>query len=486
MTLAYIPSPTISQFSIGPATIHIYALCILMGIVLAVWITTTRWKKLGGNFDQVLDITLVSVPAGIIGARLYHIITTPERFFGPDGDWAEMFRIWNGGLGIWGGVLFGALAAWAWCRHKHYPMALLADAIAPGLLVAQAVGRLGNWFNQELYGAPTTLPWGLKLNMEGKKAELFVNSPNALDGNSKDKCDTASAAFQSEESGLVDFTGTEDEIMAGIRELVSMLPANNEDDMSYEDCTDDLNRVCADLANAAGDPAILLSNIADDNNFVEVKAAYAKDMVTGFLRLNGTTVGAVANRTELYGEDGQVAESFDCVLSAKGAEKAAAFVEFCDAFEIPVVSFTNVAGFKACKCSEKRIAKAAAKLTYAFANATVPKVNVITGKAFGSAYVAMNSKSIGADMTFAWENAQIGMMDAQLAAKIMYEGSDMQTINEKAAEYATLQSSAMAAAKRGYVDNIIAAEDTRKYVIGAFEMLFTKREDRPAKKHGTV
>lgn len=167
MTLAYIPSPTISQFSIGPVTIHIYALCILMGIVLAVWITTTRWKKLGGNFDQVLDITLVSVPAGIIGARLYHIITTPERFFGPDGDWAEMFRIWNGGLGIWGGVLFGALAAWIWCRHKHYPMALLADAIAPGLLVAQAVGRLGNWFNQELYGAPTTLPWGLKLNMEG-------------------------------------------------------------------------------------------------------------------------------------------------------------------------------------------------------------------------------------------------------------------------------------------------------------------------------
>ena len=167
MTLAYIPSPTISQFSIGPVTIHIYALCILMGIVLAVWITTTRWKKLGGNFDQVLDITLVSVPAGSIGARLYHIITTPERFFGPDGDWAEMFRIWNGGLGIWGGVLFGALAAWIWCRHKHYPMALLADAIAPGLLVAQAVGRLGNWFNQELYGAPTTLPWGLKLNMEG-------------------------------------------------------------------------------------------------------------------------------------------------------------------------------------------------------------------------------------------------------------------------------------------------------------------------------
>ena len=322
--------------------------------------------------------------------------------------------------------------------------------------------------------------------MEGKKAELFVNSPNALDGNNKDKCDTASAKFQSEEAGLVDFIGTQDEILAGIRELVAMLPANNEDDMSYEECSDDLNRACKDLENAAGDPAVLLSNIADDNNFVEVKAAYAKDMVTGFVRLNGTTVGVVANCSEVYGEDGEVTETLGTVLSGKGAQKAADFVNFCDAFEIPVLSLTNVTGFKACKCSERMIAKAAAKLTYAFANATVPKVNVITGKAFGSAYVAMNSKAIGADMTFAWENAQIGMMDAQLAAKIMYAGQDVKVINEKAAEYAALQSSAAAAAKRGYVDNIIAAEDTRKYVIGAFEMLFTKRDDRPAKKHGTV
>ncbi len=322
--------------------------------------------------------------------------------------------------------------------------------------------------------------------MEGKKAELFVNSPNAIDGNRKETCDTSSAAFQSEETGLVDFVGTEDEIMAQIRELVCMLPANNEDDLSYEECTDDLNRASADLANAAGDTAILLSNIADDNNFVEVKAAFAPDMVTGFIRLNGTTVGVVANRTEIYGEDGTLEKSFDCVLSALGATKAAEFVTFCDAFEIPVLSLTNVAGFKTAKCSEKRIAKAAAKLTYAFANATVPKVNVIIGKAFGSAYVAMNSKAIGADVTFAWSQAQIGMMDAQLAAKIMYADADLKVINEKAAEYAALQSSAMAAAKRGYVDNIIEAEDTRKYVIGAFEMLYTKRDDRPAKKHGTV
>ncbi len=322
--------------------------------------------------------------------------------------------------------------------------------------------------------------------MEEKNAKLFVNSPNALEGNTKEKCDTASAAFQSEEVGLVDFVGSEAEILTGIRQLVSMLPANNEDDMSYEECTDDLNRVCEDLANCVGDTSILLSQIADDNVFVETKSAYAKEMVTGFLRLNGQTVGAVANRTEVFDAEGNKTDSYDAALTRRGAVKAAEFVEFCDAFSIPVLSLTNVKGFKANKCSERGIAKAAAKLTYAFANATVPKVNVVIGAAYGSAYVAMNSKALGADMTFAWPTAEIGTMDAKLAAKIMYADADAATINEKAAEYAALQTSATSAAKRGYVDTIIEAADTRKYLIGAFEMLFTKREDRPAKKHGTV
>ena len=322
--------------------------------------------------------------------------------------------------------------------------------------------------------------------MEVKNAKLFVNTPNALAGNREEVCNTADAKFQSEESGLADFTGTEAEIMTGIRQLVSMLPANNEDDAAYEDCTDDLNRVCADLANAAGDTSILLSQISDNGVFVEVKAAYAKEMVTGFIKLNGMTVGAVANRTEVYDEEGSRAAEYESVLTVNGCQKAAEFVEFCDAFDIPVLSLTNVTGFKADKHTERKIAKAAAKLTYAFANATVPKVNVVIGKAFGSAYSVMNSKAIGADVTFAWSQAQIGMMDARSAAKIMYAEADNTVINEKAAEYAALQESALAAAKRGYVDTIIEAVDTRKYVIGAFEMLFTKREDRPAKKHGTV
>ena len=322
--------------------------------------------------------------------------------------------------------------------------------------------------------------------MEANKGRLFVNAPNALEGNEISKCDTSSAAYQSEHAGLVDVMGSEEDILAQMRELVSMLPSNFEDNSSYIECTDDLNRICPDLENCAGDTSIALSQIADNQEFFEVKAEYAKDMVTGFIRLNGATVGCVANRSELYNEEGEKTETFEKVLSARGCKKAAEFVKFCDAFDIPVLTLTNVKGYKATKCSEANMARSAAELTNAYISATVPKVNVVVGEAFGSAYLTMNSKSTGADMVFAWPNAQIGMMDAKLAAKIMYADADAATINEKAAEYAMLQSSALSAAKRGYVDTIIQAEDTRKYVIGAFEMLFTKRENRPSKKHGTV
>ena len=322
--------------------------------------------------------------------------------------------------------------------------------------------------------------------MEEKKAKLFVNTPNSLAGNEISKCNTSDSSFQSSESGIVDVVGEETSILGQIRELISLLPANNEDDASFEECTDDLNRVCAELSNCVGDTSIALATIADDNSFFEIKENYAKDMVTGFIKLNGVTVGAVANRTEVYNEEGEKVEQFEAELSAKGCEKAADFVTFCDAFNIPVLTLTNVKGYKACACSEKKIAKAVAKLTYAFANATVPKVNVIIGKAFGSAYVAMNSKAIGADVTMAWPTAEIGMMDAKLAAKIICDGQGSDAIEACASEYAQLQNSVTSAAKRGYVDQVVNAEDTRKYVIGAFEMLFTKREDRPGKKHGTV
>ena len=322
--------------------------------------------------------------------------------------------------------------------------------------------------------------------MAEKNAKLFVNAPNALDGNEISRCNSSSAEFQAKESGIVDVVADEDTILAKIRELVGFLPANNEEDAVLTECTDDLNRVNPELTNCAGDTSIALSIIADDNNFFELKKDYAPEMVTGFLKLDGMTVGAVANRSEICNEEGKVETKMDAVLTAKGCEKAAEFVNFCDAFNIPVLTLTNVKGYEATMCSEKHIAKAAAKLTYAFANATVPKVNVVIGKAFGTAYTAMNSKALGADVVMAWPNAEIGTMDAKLAAKIMYEGKGADVINEKAAEYAALQNNVVSAAKRGYVDMVVEAADTRKYVIGAFEMLFTKREDRPAKKHGTV
>lgn len=327
--------------------------------------------------------------------------------------------------------------------------------------------------------------------MEEKKGKLFVNSPNALDGNYAEKLDTSSAKSCAE-AGTADFTGDEETIANGVRTLVSMLPANNEDQACCAETQDDLNRICADMAAEAADAALALSDIADDNMFIELKADYAKEMVTGFIKINGTTIGAVANRTVVYDENGEAAEKFAPVLTVKGARKATEFVEFCDAFDIPVLTLTNVKGFEATVCAEKNIAKAVAKLTYAFANATVPKVNVITGEAYGSAYVAMNSKSVGADITYAWDTASIGMMDAKQAAEIMYAdeiagAKDVQAvISAKAAEYAALQSSVEAAAARGYVDTVISAEDTRKYVAAAFEMLFTKREERPLKKHGAV
>ncbi|MCH5250728.1 MAG: carboxyl transferase [Lachnospiraceae bacterium] len=321
--------------------------------------------------------------------------------------------------------------------------------------------------------------------MEADKAKLFVNAPNTLDSNNVAKCDTSSAKFQSEEAGTVDFVADEASVLAKIRELVSILPANNAE-IAVSDCTDDLNRGCPELANCVGDTSIALSQIADNGVFVEVKQNFAKDMVTGFIKLNGATIGAVANRTEVYNDEGKVEEKFDAVLSANGAKKAADFVNFCDAFEIPVLSLTNVKGFLADKCNEKKIADAAAKLTYAFANATVPKVNVVIGKAYGSAYVTMNSKAIGADITMAWPNAEIGTMDASLAAKIICDGQGADAIDACAKEYAALQNNVTSAAKRGYVDQIVEPVDTRKYIIGAFEMLAAKCEGRPEKKHGTV
>lgn len=301
-----------------------------------------------------------------------------------------------------------------------------------------------------------------------EKGRLFVNSPDALDGNHAGKCDTAQAVFQSENTGILDGVGSEDEILAEIRQLVTILPGCNEESGRVDECTDDLNRACESM-NVQNGLTYLISEIADNRIFVETKKDYAKEMVTGFVKLNGITVGVIANQT---------------VLTVKGCEKATEFVQYCDAFDIPVLTMTGAKGFEATMCAEKRLAKSMARLTYSLANATTAKINLIISEAYGSAYTIMNSKSVGADLVYAWPTAKVSTMDAKLAAKIMYADADAAEQNAKAKEYDALQSGIESAARHGYVDLIVDAADTRKYLIAGFEMLFTKKVEGPMKKHG--
>ncbi|HET7477432.1 MAG TPA: prolipoprotein diacylglyceryl transferase [Dermatophilaceae bacterium] len=162
--LASIPSPEQGVWTVLGFPVRAYALCILAGIVVAVWWTNRRLLDRGALPGQALDISAWAVPFGIVGGRLYHVITSPQAYFGEGGTWWHAFFIWQGGLGIWGAVALGALGAWIGCRRAGVPFLDFADAAAPGLAVAQALGRWGNWFNNELYGSPTDLPWGLTIH----------------------------------------------------------------------------------------------------------------------------------------------------------------------------------------------------------------------------------------------------------------------------------------------------------------------------------
>ncbi len=160
----FIPSPSWNGFTIGSITIHAYALMILLAIVIGSIIGQRRFVSKGGDADDFESMVLFAILGGIIGARIYHVITDYHLYFGPGKNPLDALKIWNGGLGIWGGVAGGALVVWVMCRRMRVSFVTLADSLAPALLIGQAIGRLGNWFNQELYGAPTTLPWGLEID----------------------------------------------------------------------------------------------------------------------------------------------------------------------------------------------------------------------------------------------------------------------------------------------------------------------------------
>ncbi|HEU5474552.1 MAG TPA: prolipoprotein diacylglyceryl transferase [Actinophytocola sp.] len=161
--LASFPSPDRGVWHIGPIPIRAYALCIIAGIIVAIWWTERRFVARGGQPGTVIDVAVFAVPFGLIGGRLYHVATDYDRYFGPGRNPIDAFKIWDGGLGIWGAIALGAVGAWIGCRRRGVPLPALADAAAPGIVVAQAIGRLGNYFNQELFGGDTTLPWGLEI-----------------------------------------------------------------------------------------------------------------------------------------------------------------------------------------------------------------------------------------------------------------------------------------------------------------------------------
>jgi len=159
-----IPSPSTGVWHLGPFPLRAYAFAILLGIAAATWLSRRRWAERGGDPDVVLEVAFWAVPFGIVGGRIYHVLSSPAAYFGPNGDPVKALFIWEGGLGIWGAIALGGVGAWIGCRRQRVKFAPFADTLAPALLVAQAIGRLGNWFNQELFGGPTTLPWGLQID----------------------------------------------------------------------------------------------------------------------------------------------------------------------------------------------------------------------------------------------------------------------------------------------------------------------------------
>ncbi|WOX24936.1 prolipoprotein diacylglyceryl transferase [Streptomyces solicathayae] len=179
MDLAYIPSPSTGVIYLGPVPLRGYAFCIIIGVFVAVWLGNKRWIARGGKAGTVADIAVWAVPFGLVGGRLYHVITDYQLYFSEGENWVDAFKIWEGGLGIWGAIALGAVGAWIGCRRRGIPLPAYADAIAPGIALAQAIGRWGNWFNQELYGKPTDLPWGLEISASANR-EAGIYHPTFL------------------------------------------------------------------------------------------------------------------------------------------------------------------------------------------------------------------------------------------------------------------------------------------------------------------
>ncbi|HOX92035.1 MAG TPA: carboxyl transferase domain-containing protein, partial [Spirochaetales bacterium] len=330
--------------------------------------------------------------------------------------------------------------------------------------------------------------------MVDKTSNMFITGPQVIKAVTREDVsaeDLGGALVHSEVSGCAHLMfNNEQETLEGIRTLLSYLPQNNIEDAPAYPCSDPTNRsiptlagIIPDTPNKPYDIRDVIHQVFDSGSFFEVQALYAQNIVIGFARLGGRSVGIIANQPRIMAG----------VLDINASDKASRFIRFCDAFNIPLITLTDTAGYLPGVGQEHSgVIRHGAKLLYAYSEATVPKLTLIVRKAYGGAYIAMCSKHLGADQVFAWPSAEIAVMGPDGAANIIFkkdidEASDpVAKRQEKINEYKQKFANPYKAATRGYVDDVIDPADTRMRLFGALSMLLGKRESRPAKKHANM
>ncbi|HHV28871.1 acyl-CoA carboxylase subunit beta [Acetivibrio mesophilus] len=330
--------------------------------------------------------------------------------------------------------------------------------------------------------------------MVDKTSQMFITGPQVIKSVTGEDVTfekLGGAETHNSISGVAHFrSSNEKECIEQIKKLISYLPDNNLSDVPVFASQDDMNRINDNLANIIPegsnkpyDMMDIITSVVDNGDFFEIQKHFAQNIIVGFGRMNGATVGIVANQPKFSAG----------VLDVNSSDKAARFVRFCDSFNIPVITFTDVPGYLPGVGQEHSgVIRHGAKLLYAFSEATVPKINVIVRKAYGGAYIAMNSKHLGADMVFAWPSAEIAVMGPDGAANIIFKkdiaaaDDPVEARSRLIEEYRDKFSNPYVAASRGYVDDVIDPATTRIRLISALEMLASKRENRPAKKHGNI
>ena len=328
--------------------------------------------------------------------------------------------------------------------------------------------------------------------MSKQTSLMFITGPGvvkAVTGETVSSADLGSADVHMTKSGVTHFVYDDDEqCLMGVRKLLSYLPQSSQskaDSISptYTNTCDDMQEIVSDNQKKPYNVKLVIEKIIDDGSFFEIQPDFAKNIVVGFSRINGDTVGIVANQPAFLGG------AIDC----DSADKAARFIRFCDCFNIPIVTLVDVTGFlPGQKQEHSGIIRHGAKLLFAYSEATVPKISLILRKAYGGAYIAMNSKNMGADVVFAWPIAQMAVMGAEGAVDIIFKreiaGSENPAEKRQLLieEYENKFANPYIAAARGYVDEIIEPQDSRQRIIMALDMLKTKKQENPHKKHGNI